>query len=156
MKAIDRLEQLLSFISGASLSVLAAGVFLQVVMRYVFSYTPFWSEEAFRILLVWCVMAGAAVSVRDNQHIRVDFIVETLPPGARRVIYSLIDVATLVFFVAVVVAGYDAVTFNHSMRTVALQWPMSYLIVAVPLGFAAAAVFLLVRMRARRQARRLA
>ena len=90
MKAIDRLEQLLSFISGASLSVLAAGVFLQVVMRYVFSYTPFWSEEAFRILLV------------------------------------------------------------------ALQWPMSYLIVAVPLGFAAAAVFLLVRMWAQRQARRLA
>ncbi|NBT55997.1 MAG: TRAP transporter small permease [Betaproteobacteria bacterium] len=84
MNAIDRLEQVLSFISGASLSVLAAGVFLQVVMRYVFSYTPFWSEEAFRILLVWCVMAGAAVSVRDNQHIRVDFIVETLPPGARR------------------------------------------------------------------------
>ena len=38
----------------------------------------------------------------------------------------------------------------------ALQWPMSYLIVAVPLGFAAAAVFLLVRMWAQRQARRLA
>ena len=51
-----------------SLALMVVLVFTNVVMRYAFSYTPVWSEESFRILLVWCVMAGAAVSVRDKSN----------------------------------------------------------------------------------------
>lgn len=143
---LDRLERALAFFASACLAVLAAGVFAQVVLRYGFGLTPVWSEEVCRILLVWTVVCGAAVSVRSNQHIRVEFIVEKLPRGPRRFWYRLIDVATLLLFLAIVGAGVEAVKFNHAIRTVALQWPMSYLIAAIPLAFAAAAVFLAARL----------
>lgn len=144
---LERLERSLAFFASACLVVLAAGVFAQVVLRYGFGMTPVWSEEACRILLVWTVVCGAAVSVRGNQHIRVDFIVERFPPRLRRAWYLLIDLATLALFLVMVGAGIEAVRFNHSIRTVALQWPMSYLIAAIPLGFGAAALFLVARLR---------
>jgi len=147
---LDRLERMLAFAASACLAVLAAGVFAQVVLRYGFRITPVWSEEACRLLLVWTVVCGAAVSVRTNQHIRVEFIVDHFPPGVRRAWWVVVDLATLAFFSAVAGAGIEAVKFNDSMRSVALQWPMSWLIVAVPIGFAAAALFLAERLWRRR------
>lgn len=148
---LDRLERALDFLASACLALLAAAVFAQVVLRYAFSLSPVWSEEACRILLVWGVVCGAVVSVRRNQHIRVEFIVERFPPRLRRAWFVLVDVATLVFFAAVAVAGVDAVQFNHSIRTVALQWPLSYLIAVIPAGFALAAVFLGMRLGRREE-----
>ena len=143
---LDRIERALDFIGSACLALLAAGVFAQVVLRYAFSLSTVWSEEACRLLLVWGVVCGAVVSVRRNQHIRVEFIVERFPPRLRRAWFVLIDIATLAFFAVVAVAGVDAVQFNHSIRSVALQWPLSYLIAAIPAGFALAALFLAVRL----------
>ncbi|MGE0314464.1 MAG: TRAP transporter small permease [Lautropia sp.] len=148
MTLVDRLERLLGFVSAACLLAMGVGVFLQVLLRYGFSYTPVWSEEVLRMLLLWCVVCGAAVSVRGNEHIRVEFIVDQLPVPLRRAWTLVVDLVTLSFFVAVVVASVDAVPFNHTMRTVALQWPMSWLIVAIPIGLGSAAIFLVARMAA--------
>jgi TRAP-type C4-dicarboxylate transport system permease small subunit len=143
---LDRLERALAAVASACLAILAIAVFAQVVARYGFGLTPVWSEEACRILLVWTVVCGAAVSVRRNEHIRVEFIVERFPPGLRRAWYLLIDLATLLLFLVLAGAGIEAVKFNHASRTVALQWPMSYLIAAIPVGFAAMALFLAARI----------
>jgi TRAP-type transport system small permease protein len=143
---LDRLERWLAFIASACLAVLAAGVFAQVVLRYGFNITPVWSEEACRILLVWTVICGAAVSVRTNQHIRVEFIAEKLPRRLKRAWYLLIDLATLLLFLVLAGSGVEAVKFNNDMRSVALQWPMSWLMAAIPIGFAAAALFLAARL----------
>jgi TRAP-type C4-dicarboxylate transport system permease small subunit len=148
---LDRVERALDFAGAACLGLLAAAVFAQVVLRYAFSISPVWSEEACRILLVWGVVCGAVVSVRRNQHIRVEFIVEKFPPRLRRAWFVLIDIATLIFFAVVAVAGVDAVQFNHSIRSVALQWPLSYLLAPIPAGFALAAVFLGARLGRREQ-----
>jgi TRAP-type C4-dicarboxylate transport system permease small subunit len=129
------LERALACLGSASLALLAAGVFAQVVLRY-----------AFGITLVWIVVCGAAVSVRTNQHIRVEFIVERFPARLRRAWYLLVDLATLTLFAVLVGAGIEAVMFNHAISSVALLWPMSYLIAAIPLGFAAAALFLAARL----------
>jgi TRAP-type C4-dicarboxylate transport system permease small subunit len=148
---LERVERALDFAGSACLGLLATAVFAQVVLRYAFSVSPVWSEEVCRILLVWGIVCGAVVSVRRNQHIRVEFIVEKFPPRLRRVWFLLIDIATLVFFAAVAVAGVDAVRFNHSIRSVALQWPLSYLLAAIPAGFAVAAVFLGARLGRREE-----
>jgi TRAP-type C4-dicarboxylate transport system permease small subunit len=140
------LERALACLGSASLALLAAGVFAQVVLRYAFGITPVWSEEICRLLLVWIVVCGAAVSVRTNQHIRVEFIVERFPARLRRAWYLLVDLATLTLFAVLVGAGIEAVMFNHAISSVALLWPMSYLIAAIPLGFAAAALFLAARL----------
>src|SRR5688572_7055188 len=125
-----------------AMALLAVAVAASVLLRYAFGISPFWSEEAIRILLAVAVFAGAAVSVRERLHIRVEFLSELLPAALRRGWYLLLDAAMLALFVLLVVTGIEAVEFNHSVRTVALQIPLSWVIWLVPACFLLCAIFL--------------
>lgn len=141
-RGLDALERWLQRIGSAALLLLALVIGLQVLARYVFSFSPIWSEEFSRLMLVWTVMIGAAISVRHRSHIRIDVLLAPLPARARRIWFALLDVVTLVLFVVLVGAGINAVDFNRGMQSLGLQWPMSVLIAAVPIGFFFATVFL--------------
>lgn len=145
---LDAVERWLRRLGNAVMLLLALAVCAQVAARYAFGYSPVWSEELSRLLLVWVVMIGAAVSVRHGTHIRVDVLLAALPARVRRAWFLFVDAMILVLFAVLVVAGIDAVQFNHTMRSLGFQWPMSVLIAAVPLGFALCAVFLVERMMA--------
>ena len=49
-------------------------IFVQVLLRYFWNYTPDWSEELSRYLIVWTIFIGTAVGVRSNIHIGVDAV----------------------------------------------------------------------------------
>ena len=53
--------------------LLAGTVFLQFFTRYALNDSAGWTEEIARYLLICTVFIGAAVSVRKNNHIHVDF-----------------------------------------------------------------------------------
>ncbi|MGE4484407.1 MAG: TRAP transporter small permease [Oscillospiraceae bacterium] len=61
-------------------------VFINVVARYVFSYTFVSFEEIARILFVWCTYLGAAEAIKEGTHIRVDIFINALSPMARKVV----------------------------------------------------------------------
>jgi TRAP-type transport system small permease protein len=149
---IERLDRLVLLVGAAALGLLAVLIFAQVVLRYLFAFTPVWSEELGRYLLIWAVLAGSAVSVRGQRHIRVEFLVDLLPAGIRRAWYVLLDLVILALFILIVWSGIEAVGFNHSMRSLGLQVRMSYVMAGIPLFFGVAALFLIdeLRRRARR------
>lgn len=47
----------------AAISVL---IFTQVVFRYVFNYSLFWSEELGRYTLIWITFIGASIGFKRN------------------------------------------------------------------------------------------
>ncbi len=53
------------------LSVMGAMIFLQVIMRYVFSNPLSWTDEIAVYCMVWSVYLGGALAVRERAHIRV-------------------------------------------------------------------------------------
>lgn len=54
-----------------------------VVTRYLFAYSPSWSEEATRFLMVWMVMSGSAVLVLFDDHITLHVLAGKLGPRGR-------------------------------------------------------------------------
>ena len=84
---------------------------------------------------------GAGVSVRERRHIRVEFLTELLPPRVKQGWYLLLDMVALGLFILLVWTGWEAVRFNDTQRTVALQMPMSWIMWLVPAGFALAALY---------------
>lgn len=140
-RLLDALERAALIAGGAALALLAAGVSAFVILRYGFGISPFWSEEALRLCLLAAVFLGAAISTRRREHIRVEFLVNLLPPALRRAWYAILDLATLGIFVLVVVTGIEAVQFNHTTRTAALQLRLSWILWLIPAGFALAALF---------------
>ena len=146
---IDRLDRLVLLVGAVAMAMLAVLIFAQVVLRYLFAITPVWSEELGRYLLIWAVLAGSAVSVRGQRHIRVEFLADLLPARVRRAWYALLDVVILALFVLIVWTGVDALGFNYTMRSLGLQVRMSYVMAGIPLFFGIAALFLIDEMRRR-------
>ena len=77
--------------------VMAAVVFYQVVTRYVMDDPAGWTEEIARYFLVAVVFVGAAMSVRRNNHIQVDYFYRLVPAVAGRVLATLVDVVRCLF-----------------------------------------------------------
>ena len=70
---LEKCKNIVNFILGTLLGVLALLMFSQVISRYVFNYSIIWSEEFPRILLVWIVFFGL-VTVPFKEHLTIDLL----------------------------------------------------------------------------------
>jgi TRAP-type C4-dicarboxylate transport system permease small subunit len=95
-RVADWYARLLALLLGLAVAVLVLPVALQVFSRY----TPLipsyiWTEEMARFLLVWTIMIGAMLAVREGSHFVVD-VWPVLPPRAG----ALLDLVSGVFVLA--------------------------------------------------------
>ena len=88
-----------------------AVIFLQFFTRYALNDSASWTEEIARYLLICVTFIGAAIGVRKNNHIQVDFLYRILPAPLMRVMSVLVDIARISFL------GYATwLTFQLLMR----------------------------------------
>jgi TRAP-type C4-dicarboxylate transport system permease small subunit len=80
--------------------LLALVVFVQFFTRYVLNDSIGWTEEIARYLLVCVTFAGAAVAVRRNTHISVEFFYRYMPHAAARALSTLVDLLRVALFAA--------------------------------------------------------
>ena len=59
-------------------SHIVAIVFVEVIRRFVFSYSSIWAEETARYAFIYLVWLGASAAIRDRSHIRIDIIFQFL------------------------------------------------------------------------------
>jgi TRAP-type C4-dicarboxylate transport system permease small subunit len=124
------------WISLALFAVLASIVFYQVFTRYVMDDPAGWTEEIARYFLVAIVFIGAAMSVRKNNHIQVDYFYRLIPKAAGRPLSIAVDLFRCVFL------GYSTwlcgllIQRIGSSRMAIIDLPMSWVFGAMMFGFA--------------------
>src|SRR5918911_2056329 len=77
--------------------LLALVIFYQFFTRYALNDSASWTEEIARYLLIATAFVGAAVNVRKNNHIQVDFFYRLLPHWVTRPLSTLVDVLRIAF-----------------------------------------------------------
>lgn len=105
-----------------------------VFTRYLLSYSPGWSEEAVRFMLVWSVMLGAAVLVLFEDHIALHLLSEGLKPRWKLIQRMLCHLAVGMPSALITWKGAE---FAEQMQTVTApgtQWPMTVPTLAIPVG----------------------
>lgn len=134
----------LSFAMRVMLAVMFAIFIALVITRYFFSYSPSWSEEISRFLLVWISMLGAAVLIVYQDHFALHMLVQKLSPR-NKLIHSL--VVQLVILIVCAVVFYHAIHFAYDSRDVfasgsgmSMFWPK----LSVPVGMGLMILFVLV------------
>lgn len=98
---------------GIFLILITVIIFLQVIMRYLFSRALAWPEEFTRYCLVCSTLLSLAYCIRYKIMLRVDIVVNFLPKAVRTVLEFLIQLLSLDLY------GY---LFYHSFSTVELSW----------------------------------
>lgn len=116
--------------------LLAGTVFLQFFTRYALNDSAGWTEEIARYLLICTVFIGAAVSVRKNNHIHVDFFYRILPKRLMRVMSTLVDATRICFFAYATWLTFALIQRIGSQRMAVVDLPIGIMYSVVLAGFA--------------------
>jgi TRAP-type C4-dicarboxylate transport system permease small subunit len=121
---------------AACAMLMALTIALQVLFRYGFNESLFWSEELGRMLLVQLTFLGASVAYRRGAHIGVDFLTANLPPGPARILRLVSLAACMFFFTVLLVHGLEFLLFiqGQSMTTLPLSRQVPLAVVPVSGG----------------------
>jgi TRAP-type C4-dicarboxylate transport system permease small subunit len=142
-KIIDLYYRLLCVLVTALVGLLLFPVTLQVVARYTdLIPTWLWTEEAARFCLVWMIMLGATIAVRNRMHFDIDLLPEPKTAHGKALARVVVDGAVALFGVAFLWIGavyaYDARTEVSEIT----EMSMALMYVAFPVSAAGWLLFL--------------
>jgi TRAP-type transport system small permease protein len=129
-------------------SIMLAALALQVAMRYLLGQALSWTEEIALGCFSWTVLLAIALGVRESIHVRMDLLVDLLPPPLRRAAEQaiLLLVAALGGFIAW--SGTAYVLDARGGTSAAIGYPTGWLYAAAPVGGVLIVLFALEKMRA--------
>ncbi len=114
------------------LAVMTLLVGVQILGRFVFGFSIFWSDELARFLLIWISFLGMSVGVRRGAHPGIASLVRALPARSARSLFTVALLLSLLFFGVMVVYGGFLVIRTWPQRSVSLGLRMSIPYLAVP------------------------
>ncbi|HMG90177.1 MAG TPA: TRAP transporter small permease subunit [Chryseolinea sp.] len=124
-----------AFLLCAFTFLLVMDVLFGILARYVHFEVVF-SDELGKYFFVWLCAIGISAAAKDNQHVRLNFVVQRLPVN-RRVTWVLSQLFFLLFtlflFYWSTQLTYMHFTMNKSVM--GFQFPMYVFTVALPVGF---------------------
>lgn len=131
--SVYRFEDWLAF---AFFWVLAVTIFYQFFTRYALNDSASWTEEIARYLLICTVYIGAAIGVRKNNHIQVDFFYRVFPKKMMRVASVFVDVARVLFLGYAVWLTWALIGKIGTTPMSVIDWPIGLVYAVVMFGFA--------------------
>src|SRR5690625_3663529 len=90
-------SKLENYLAGSLIAIGLIILLIQVVMRYFLSLPTTWQDESARYLIIWGVLLGSAVAIRDNQHIKVDVLYEFLSNRWKTIVDIVSNIIVLIF-----------------------------------------------------------
>lgn len=117
--------------------LLAANTIANVLGRFVFQNSIFFSEELNRILIIMITFAGISYAARHGRHIRMSALFDALPPRPRKMMMVVISLVSGVIILALAwyALHYIQTQAGRGRVLPALQTPVWWTLVWVPVGF---------------------
>ena len=130
------IEKALKFLVITAIGLMLGIVFLQVISRYVFNYTPSFAEELSRYLFVWVVFLSLPLVAKSGGHMAIETITSRIQGAKLKACRVLADVFTIIFLGIMTVYGVRMVQIANFQTSPAMVIPMSWVYVVIPVGCA--------------------
>jgi TRAP-type C4-dicarboxylate transport system permease small subunit len=136
-KLLGLMEKTFAAASMIGIGLMLAIIFLQVISRYFFGYSPSYSEELSRYLFVWVVFLSLPVVSRQGGHMVVGLLLERFTGARLRRLKIAGGLCSITFLAIMVYQGIRMIKLASWQTSPAMELPMSYVYIAIPLGCAA-------------------
>ena len=120
-------------------------VSMQIVFRYVFNIPLGWSEEVARFSFVWVSFFGASALMRLQEHINVTVFVDRFPPRFRAGAVFVANLCGLICVYFFLIGGIALTTNEWSQLAPAMQIPMGWVYLVIPVSAALMAVWMVLQ-----------
>jgi TRAP-type C4-dicarboxylate transport system permease small subunit len=137
-KTLRILDKILSFFESWTLFITVfvalIALFVNVVLRYGFSYSLAWSEELIRIVIIYTTLIGCSAAVKSGTMIKIDALVQVVPRLKTPLTYFS-NLVTLIFSVMLVYYGCEiaALQLKTGQKTVIMEIPYICIYAFLPL-----------------------
>jgi len=114
ISALNKIEEIVIITLFAIMVVV---IFAQIIMRYVFNNSLYWSEELGKFLFVWISWLGISLGEREGEHIKITMLTAKLSFKKAH----LFNILSCLIVLAICI-----VTFYSSCSLVLSQWTTRY------------------------------
>lgn len=133
-KILDLSEKFTVLGSIVSFSIMILMGILQVLFRYVFDSSLYFTEELARFLFVWTVFLASAICCRRQSHAAIELFVSWMPEKLRKVALIIASVCTSCFFAVIFIKGIELTIVTWRQASPAMEIPMGLIYLAIPMG----------------------
>lgn len=133
-KLVDYMNWGIKHILNLLMALLVVVVFLQVIFRFALDSPLAWTEELARYSLIWLTFLGAAYAMSSKAHIGMEFFVNLFNLSIRKALYIIATFASLLFFLLMVIEGYDLAMQGMSQLSPVLRIPMGMIYMVIPVS----------------------
>ena len=107
---------------------------LEIVGRSFFHVSFSWVQELSILAAMWIYFFTYALIAKNEEYIRVDFLVRLIPPAWQWWVDILARLVTILFHAVVAVFAVEAYRFLGFFTTSILAWPESLFVLPILLG----------------------
>jgi len=130
-----RVNRMIELIMAVLIVCMVGANFWQIFTRFVLNHAADWTEEFMRYALIWLTMLGVPYAYGKNQHITIEFIVDTFTEKGKKINAIFTEIVILVLSISVFIVGGIMVTLNaRGQVSAALQMPMQFYYLGVPVA----------------------
>jgi TRAP-type C4-dicarboxylate transport system permease small subunit len=115
-------------------TVIIVTTFVSVFFRYILNDSLVWAEELARYLFVWLTFIGSALALKEGLHMGVDLLLSALPGKLKTMLEIVINCLIAAFLIFSIKAGITVVQITMGNRSSALEIPMGFVYLAIPVG----------------------
>lgn len=129
-------------VAGTEYTLFAIGalftlmITLEVISRYLFSFSISFVNAAAKFLLVWFFLLGAGIALRHGAHVGFELLLTHLAPRRRRILVLAGEFLALVFFVEMLWGGVYSLGPAIGQTEPGLGISLAWGFLAIPVGFA--------------------
>ena len=118
-------------------AMIVATIVIEVIRRFVLSYSSIWGEEIARYAFIYLAWVGASAAVRDRAHIRIDVLLNYLSTRGKSLVYLFGDLCMLALALLALYTALESmqVSLKFGSVTHGLRISLAWFLAAVPLGF---------------------
>lgn len=135
LKQIDQNGERWLLLVFYSMIVMTIGV--EVLRRFVLSYSSIWGEEIARYAFIYLVWIGVSAAVSDRAHIRIDVLMQFLAPRGKAIVYLIGDFVMLAVALLALYFSFETLLISIKFGSVThgLRIAQAWFLAAVPFGF---------------------
>ncbi len=125
---LNKLEEIIII---AMFAIMVIVIFAQVIMRYVFNDSLYWSEELGKFIFVWISWLGISLGEREGEHIKITMLTSK---------FSFKKAHTFNILSCLIVLAICLITFYYSCSLVISQWTTHYAGIGISISWGYLAV----------------
>ncbi len=130
LRPLHRMVRLLStialWVSAVGLLVMTGCVLWQVIGRYILNDSPSWTEPFSLLLMSWFILLGAAVGVREGNHLGFEIGLHFAPPPIRKLMEVVTDLLIMAFGVAMAWYGWFLAMGTWDAKMAGINIPQGF------------------------------